>query len=49
MLRDPTASLEDTTILNLLQQVSLRLRWMPVEMLEEWDGQPACARAPNED
>ncbi|MBL8631582.1 MAG: NADP-dependent isocitrate dehydrogenase [Myxococcales bacterium] len=49
ILREPSDTLDDATILALLQHVSLKLRWMHVEKLELWDGQPAFTRAQGED
>lgn len=49
ILREPSDTLDDATILALLQQVSVKLRWMHVEKLELWDGQPAYTRAQGED
>lgn len=47
--RDAERQVNDAMILNLLAQVSTRLRWMHIEKLEEWDGQPAFTRAQGED
>ncbi len=49
IVRDAEESLDDATILALIQQVSLKLRWMHIEKLELWDGQPAFTRAQGED
>jgi len=49
ILRDGTANLDDTTLLNLLGKVAAKYRWMHVEKLEEFDGEPGFTRAQGED
>ena len=49
MLRDGAGVLDDTAVLDLVQRVASRYRWMHVEKLEELDGEAAYTRAQGED
>jgi len=49
VLRDSAASLADDTLLDLVNRVGAKYRWMHIEKLEELDGQPAYTRAQGED
>ncbi len=45
ILRDPAASFGDTEILSLLGTVGSRYRWMHIEKLQEFDGEPAYSKS----
>ncbi|MCS6776211.1 MAG: NADP-dependent isocitrate dehydrogenase [Chloroherpetonaceae bacterium] len=49
VLRSVEGTLEDALLLSLLQRLSAQLRWMHVEKLQEFDGEPAFTRAQGED
>jgi isocitrate dehydrogenase len=45
VFRDATTSAGDAEILSLLGAVSGKYRWMHVEKLQEFDGEPAFSRS----
>jgi isocitrate dehydrogenase len=45
VLRDAAAVLGDVEILALLGTIGARHRWMHVEKLQEFDGEPAFSRS----
>jgi isocitrate dehydrogenase len=45
MLRDGAASLRDADILSLMQMVGGEHRWMHIEKLQEFDGEPAFSKS----
>ena len=49
VLRDGDGSLDDAPILDLVQRVAARHRWMHLEKLQEFDGKPAYTKAQGED
>ncbi len=49
MLRDPAGELADAVIVALLERLSSRQRWMHVEKLQEFDGEPGFTKAQGED
>jgi isocitrate dehydrogenase len=49
MGKDPTASLTDAQILEVVGRISARLKWTHIEKLHEFDGAPAYTRAQGED
>jgi len=49
VLREGTTRAEDATLIDLLNRVATKYRWMHVEKLEEFDGQPGYTRAQGED
>jgi isocitrate dehydrogenase len=49
VLRDGASALADAAIVELLGRITPHHRWMHVEKLEEYDGQPGFTRAQGED
>jgi isocitrate dehydrogenase len=49
LLRTPGANLEDGVLLELVQRISERHRWMHIEKLSEFDGELGFTRAQGED
>jgi isocitrate dehydrogenase len=49
VLRDGTTRAEDASLIDLLNRVATKYRWMHVEKLEEFDGQAGYTRAQGED
>ncbi|MCS6856176.1 MAG: NADP-dependent isocitrate dehydrogenase [Sandaracinaceae bacterium] len=49
VLRDPSLSLNDEVLIDVLGRVGSKYRWMHVEKLEEIDGAPAFTKAQGED
>ncbi|MCS7022828.1 MAG: NADP-dependent isocitrate dehydrogenase [Gemmataceae bacterium] len=49
VLREGTAELSDAQLLDLLQRIAQKYRWMHVEKLQEFDGQPGYTKAQGED
>jgi isocitrate dehydrogenase len=49
VLRDEHADLSDADLFALLQRVAAQHRWMHVEKLPEFDGQPGYTKAQGED
>ncbi|MCX7700975.1 MAG: isocitrate/isopropylmalate family dehydrogenase, partial [Gemmataceae bacterium] len=49
LVRDANASANDSELLDLLQRVAQAHRWVHVEKLQEFDGQPAYTLAQGED
>ncbi|MBX9628816.1 MAG: NADP-dependent isocitrate dehydrogenase [Gemmataceae bacterium] len=49
VLRDPAGELADAHLIDLLNRVAGRFRWMHVEKLQEFDGQPGYTKAQGED
>jgi isocitrate dehydrogenase len=45
VLREPTASFGDAEILSLLGAIGARYRWMHIEKLQEFDGEPAFSKS----
>lgn len=48
-LRQDTGEVTDSQIIDLLQRIGTRHRWMHIEKLEELDGEPGYTRAQGED
>lgn len=49
ILRDPNGELNDSQLLDLLQRIAQKYRWMHVEKLQEFDAQSGFTRAQGED
>jgi isocitrate dehydrogenase len=49
LLRDGAGELDDAAILELLQRIGGRYRWMHVEKLQEFDGAQGFTKAQGED
>jgi len=49
VLREPAAELNDAHLLNLLARIAGKYRWVHVEKLQEFDGQPGYTKAQGED
>ena len=45
VLREATASFGDAEILSLLGAIGAKLRWMHIEKLQEFDGEPAFSKS----
>ena len=49
VLRDPDGELDQAALLDLLARVGTKYRWVHVEQLQEFDGQPSYTKAQGED
>jgi isocitrate dehydrogenase len=49
VLRDPQGELSDSQLLELLTRIGSKYRWMHIEKLQEFDGQPSYTKAQGED
>ncbi len=49
ILRDGQGEVEDRHVLDLLQRIGAHLRWMHIEKLQEFDGEPGFTKAQGED
>ena len=49
VLRDAAGELADAALADLLNRVAGSFRWMHVEKLQEFDGQPGYTKAQGED
>ena len=47
--RDPAGEVGDAALLDLLARVAGKYRWVHVEKLQEFDGQPGYTKAQGED
>jgi isocitrate dehydrogenase len=49
MLRDEQGDLQDRDLIDLLQRIAARYRWMHIEKLQQFDGEDGFTRAQGED